>query len=450
MSTKQDAGQEPVTSRAQMAAYLAGGAKAPGSERIGVEHEKFAFDLDTLQPVPFDGPHGIEAFLDGMRRFGWEETREGTRLIGLHRGGEVISLEPGGQVELSGAALETVHEVARELDRHLLEANQVARELGFGFLGLGYHPTARRDDIPVVPKERYAIMRRYMPQVGRRGLDMMARTCTAQVNLDFTSEHDMVTKLRVGLKLQPVATALFANSPFAEGIPTSSIDERAAVWLDVDPARTGSLPVAFEAGFGFERFVDHALDVPMYFVRRNGGYIDAAGCSFHDFMAGRLPALPGQRPTMTDWAEHITTVFTDVRLKRYLEMRGADVGLSPQILAVAALWTGLFYDPGALSRAADLAESISVADLPGLRIAAAHEGLANARLLDLARHMVAIGRSGLEARGRLNDQGRDERMYLECVEPALESGWSPAHRLAAAYRSHWKSRIEPAFEANRY
>ncbi len=446
MSIKQEAGSETVTSVEQLAEYLAQGAKTPGTEKIGVEHEKFPFDLATHRPVPFDGPRGIEAFLSGMTRFGWQEIREDSRLIGLERGAEHISLEPGGQVELSGAQRDTLHEVAGELATHIREANEVASALGFGFLGLGYHPAADRAAIPVMPKARYAIMRGYMPKVGGRGLDMMLRTCTAQVNLDFTGEADMVAKLRVGLKLQPVATALFANSPLADGRPAPHIDERAAVWLDVDPARTGSLPVAFEPGFGFQHFAAHALDVPMYFVVREGRYIDATGASFRDFMAGGLRMLPGERPTLSDWADHITTVFTEVRLKRYIEMRGADVGLPPQILAVAALWTGLLYDPVALDRAGELADSIALDELPGLRLAAARQSLADTRLLSLARAMVPIAEAGLAARRRLDAQGRDETVYLAPLHLAVEIGSSPArHVLDTA-----KQGLDAVFAANRY
>ena len=368
----------------------------------------------------------------------------------LRRDGENVSLEPGGQVELSGAPRASLHDVAAELTTHICEANEVAGELGFGFLGLGYHPTAQREDIPIVPKGRYAIMRGYMPKVGGRGLDMMLRTCTAQVNLDFTGEADMVAKLRIGLKLQPAATALFANSPFAGGKLASNADERAAVWLDVDAARTGSLPIAFESGFGFERFVDHALDVPMYFIVRDGCYIDATGCSFRDFMAGRLPVRPGELPTLSDWADHITTIFTDVRLKSYLEMRGADVGLPAQILAVAALWTGLFYDAQALERTMELAESVSIDDLPGLRRSAAMNGLADPALRKLATGMAAIAEAGLAARGRPNAEGEMETVYLAPVIEAVETGFSPAARLAEAYRTTWQGQIGHVFATDRY
>ncbi len=411
---------------------------------IGVEHEKFVFDIDTLDPAGFDGPRGIEALLKGMTRFGWTEILENGRTIGLSRGHANISLEPGGQLELSGAQFPTLHGIAEEVATHLAEAGEVAAGMGLGFLGLGYHPAASRDRIGFVPKGRYAIMRGYMPKVGSRGLDMMTRTCTAQVNLDFTGEADMVAKLRMALKLQPVATALFSNSPFAEGRAADNLDERAAVWLDVDPARTGSLPIAFEDGFGFERYVDYALDVPIYFVYREGRYIDVAGGSFRDFMAGKLAALRGEIPTISDWADHLTTVFTDVRLKRYIEMRGADVGLPLQIMAVAALWTGILYDSDALAEACELADEIPVADLPELRIAAAERSLENPRLLAAARRMVQIAKRGLVRRGP------GEEHYLTLAEGCAERGVSPAMDLRKAWRDDWKRDINRVFDIARF
>ncbi|HIJ63809.1 MAG TPA: glutamate--cysteine ligase, partial [Rhodospirillaceae bacterium] len=348
MSAPAQPSGEPLTSKQELVDHLAEGCKPPELWRIGTEHEKFAFRLDDLRPLPYDGDHGIRAVLDGMRRFGWQPVQEGENVIALVKGSASVTLEPGGQLELSGAPLETVHETCAEVDEHLTEVKTVASELGVAFLGLGFNPKWRREDIPWMPKGRYAIMRRYMPTRGGLGLDMMLRTCTVQVNLDFLSEADMVRKFRTSLALQPVATALWANSPFIEGRPSGYLSYRSHIWTDTDPDRTGMMGFVFEDGMGFERYVDYALGVPMYFVYRDGRYIDVAGASFRDFMAGRLDALPGERPTPGDWADHLTTIFPEVRLKRFLEMRGADGGPWRRLCALPAFWVGLLYDGTAL------------------------------------------------------------------------------------------------------
>src|SRR6201991_203629 len=332
---------------------MAEGAKPKDQWRCGAEHEKFVFRLGSHEPVPYE-PRGIKALLDGLTRFGWEPVLEAGNVIALERGKANVSLEPGGQFELSGAPLETIHEICEETGQHLQEVKTVADELGLGFLGLGYTPIWRRDQVPVMPKGRYKIMREYMPKVGGMGLDMMFRTCTVQANLDFASEADMVAKFRVSLALQPIATALFANSPFIEGKPSGLLSSRANVWTDTDPDRTGMLDFVFADGFNFETYARYALQVPMYFVKRGDRYIDASGQSFRDFMDGALPALPDARPTIKDWADHTTTLFPEVRLKTFLEMRGADAGPLDMLTALPALWVGVLYDDAALSAALEL------------------------------------------------------------------------------------------------
>ena len=357
MSNPGEGDLTPIATRSQLAAYLATGCKEPDRFRIGTEHEKFGFRLSDLTPPPYE-PRGIRAMLEGIAADGWEPILDNGQPIGLTKEGASISLEPAGQFELSGGLCRTLHETQAELDQHLAEVRPVAERLGLGFAPLGFHPLARRDEMPWMPKGRYAIMSRYMPKVGTRGLDMMTRTCTVQVNLDFASEADMVRKLRVSLALQPFATALFASSPFYEGAPNGLISNRAQVWTDTDNARAGIPAAVFEPGFGFERFAEFALDVPMYFVYRDGRYIDVAGASFRDFMAGRLPGFEGQLPTMGDFSDHLTTIFTDVRLKRFLEMRGADAGSPAMMTALSAFWVGILYDGAALTAAEAL-----VADL---------------------------------------------------------------------------------------
>jgi glutamate--cysteine ligase len=345
---------EPITDKSQLVEYLERGSKPREQWRIGTEHEKFAFDRKTLRRLPYEGTNGIGALLRALQRFGWQAVEENGNVIALTHDSCNITLEPGGQFELSGAPVETIHKTCDEVKTHLAQVKEVGAELGIGMLGMGFDPKWRRDEIPWMPKARYKIMGDYMPKKGKLGLDMMLRTCTVQVNLDYASEADMVKKLRVSLALQPLATALFADSPFTEGKPNGFLSYRSHIWTDTDPDRCGMLPFAFEPGMGFERYVDYVLDAPMYFVYRNGRYIDASGQSFRDFLAGRLPALPGEVPGMGDWVDHLTTVFPEVRLKRFLEMRGADAGPWDRICALPAFWVGLLYDQQSLDAAWDL------------------------------------------------------------------------------------------------
>jgi len=442
-----------------LTAWFAAGSKPRHAFRVGAEHEKFVFHTTDNQPVAYEGPTGIKALLEGMTRFGWTPTTErgangGDVLIGLNRGMENISLEPGGQFELSGAPLLTMHDICEETGRHLEEAKIVAAELGLGFLGLGFSPIWRRDDVPVMPKGRYKIMRRYMPLVGSLGLDMMFRTCTVQANLDFADEADMVDKFRVSLALQPIATALFANSPFVEGRPSGFLSARANIWTDTDVARTGMLPFVFEDGFGFETYARFALQVPMYFVKRDGRYIDVAGRSFADFIEGRLPELEGGRATLKDWADHISTIFPEVRLKQYLEMRGADGGPVSRLCALPALWTGILYDPPSQAAAWDLCKHWTTEDRTGLIRDVPRQALgatvAGRRVRDVARDMVAIAREGLKRRSHLSGGMVDESNYLGELEDIADSGLTAAERLLQLYDGPWHGDASRVFEAFAY
>ena len=420
--------------------WMAEGGKPASAWRVGAEHEKFVFHLADHSPVPYE-PRGIKALLDGLTRFGWTPVMEGENVIALERGLANVSLEPGGQFELSGAPLETVHDICEETGNHLAEVKQVADELGLGFLGLGYTPTWRRDQVPVMPKGRYKIMREYMPKVGNLGLDMMFRTCTVQANLDFADEADMVAKFRTSLALQPIVTALFANSPFIEGKPSGFVSARANVWTDTDPDRTGMLDFVFRDGFNFETYARYALQVPMYFVKRGDRYIDVAGRSFVDFMEGKLPELPGERPTIKDWADHTTTIFPEVRLKKYLEMRGADAGPWSRLCALPALWMGIFYDAPALAAAWDLCKDWKIEDHERLRADVARQGLkaqiAGRSVQDVAKDLLAISRSGLKNRNRLSGGMVDETGYLSELDQIAESGITPAERLLELYNTRW-------------
>ena len=425
------------------------GAKPASEWRVGAEHEKFVFRLGSHDPVPYE-PDGIKALLNGLTRFGWAPIYEGENVIALERGMANVSLEPGGQFELSGAPLETIHDICEETGQHLQEVKVVADELGLGFLGLGFTPLWTREQIPVMPKGRYKIMREYMPKVGSLGLDMMFRTCTVQANLDFGSEADMVAKFRTSLALQPIATALFANSPFKEGKPTGLLSTRANVWTDTDPNRTGMLDFVFQDGFGFEAYANYALDVPMYFVKREGRYIDVAGRSFRAFMAGELPELPGERPTLKDWADHTTTIFPEVRLKQYLEMRGADSGPWSRLCALPALWMGVLYDSASLAAAWDLAKDWDIEDHERLRADVARLGLkaqvGGRSAQDVAKDMLASAAEGLKRRNRLSGGLVDESGYLSELQTIAETGVTPAERLLELYETRWAGEVSRVFE----
>jgi glutamate--cysteine ligase len=465
MSTREAAApSREITSTSDLIGWIADGEKPRAQWRIGTEHEKFVFHTATRAPVAYEGPSGIRALMEGMMaRYGWEPIMEGTNLIALrrpkseHQPGAIsgsISLEPGGQFELSGAPLATLHETATETAQHLREVLEVGKALGLGLLGVGFSPSWALADVPTMPKQRYGVMTRYMPQVGSRGLDMMYRTATIQVNLDFSSEADMVKKLRVSLALQPVATALFASSPFTEGKPNGFKSMRSEVWRDTDKRRTGMLPFAFETGMGYERYVDYALDVPMYFVYRDGRYIDVAGASFRTFMKGDLPQLPGVKATIDDWSDHLTTLFPEVRLKKFLEMRGADSGNEARITALSAFWVGLLYDPTALDAAFDLVKSWSAQEREDLRNGVPAQGLATPfrkeTMRELARQALAISAQGLRARRELDAQLRDEAIYLKPLDNVVATGQTLADDLLALYHGRWNGHVEPVFSEFAY
>ncbi len=443
MSIPQSGGG-PIERHEQMAEYLASGCKPKDEWRIGTEHEKFGYCRDTLNPLPYDGARSIKAMLEGLQqKFGWAPIAESGNIIGLEKDGANISLEPGGQLELSGAPLETIHQTCDEVNEHLREVREVADALGVGFIGLGAAPIWRHDDMPLMPKGRYKLMDGYMQRVGTMGTTMMRRTCTVQVNLDFGSEADMVKKLRVALALQPVATALFANSPFLDGAPNGHKSWRSRVWRDLDADRTGMLPFVFEDGFGFERWVDYALDVPMYFVYRDGRYIDALGQSFRDFLKGELPALPGEKPTLSDWADHLTTLFPEARIKKFIEMRGADGGPWRRLCALPAFWVGLMYDDSALDAAWDLVKGWDAETRDALRVEASIHALqaqvGSVKMHDLAREVVAISEAGLKARARPGAGGLvpDETHFLNALKDSIETGMVPADELLAQYNGDW-------------
>lgn len=453
MSTRtiSDLNDPVIEHRDQLVAPMIAGEKPKDRWRIGTEHEKFVYRTSDFRAPGYDEPGGIHDLLMALTRFGWEPVVEGGKVIALAGSDGTVSLEPAGQLELSGAPLENLHQTCAETGRHLKQVKEVGAELGLGFLGLGMWPDKRRDELPIMPKGRYKIMLDHMPRVGSMGLDMMLRTCTIQTNLDYASETDMVQKFRVSLALQPLATALFASSPFTEGRPNGMLSYRSHIWTDTDAARTGMLPFVFETGFGYERYVDYMLDVPMYFVFRDGKYIDAAGQSFRDFMRGELPALPGEKPSQSDWADHLSTAFPEVRLKSFLEMRGADGGPWNRICALPALWVGLLYDQGALDAAWDVVKSWSIEDQQHLRDAVPRQGLCapapgGGTLGQLAHRILDIAAAGLAARGEVNSMGDNEVGFLEPLRRIAASGQSPANELLDRFAGAWNGDLSKIYE----
>jgi len=441
-----------IEHKSQMIEHLMAGCKPKSDWRIGTEHEKIGFCLKSLKPIPYEG--GIKSILEGLQRFKWEPVFEGQNIIALKRDGASVSLEPGGQLELSGAPLEHVHQTCREVSQHLREVKEVADEINAGFISLGFRADTKLEDVPVMPKGRYKIMRDYMQKVGTLGREMMFRTCTVQTNLDFSTESDMVKKFRVSLALQPIATALFANSPFKEGKLNGYKSYRSRVWLDTDPDRTGMLPFVFHEGFGFEQYIDYALDVPMYFVYRGGEYLDASGKSFRDFLDGKLDVVPGERPTLSDFDDHLSTIFPEVRLKTFLEMRGCDTGPWGELCAMPAFWVGLLYDQAALDTAWDFVKDWTAEEREKLRREVPKMGLQtpfrDKTIRDLAVAIMEISRAGLNARARLNAHGENETVFLQELDEFVRSGKSNADRLIDKFNGDWNGDILRVYQDCRY
>ena len=453
MSTRQvsDSDDPVIENITQLIDPMAKGEKPKDRWRIGTEHEKFVYSTTDHHAPSYDEPGGIKDLLLAMREFGWDPVEEGGKVIAMSGTDGAISLEPAGQLELSGAPLENLHETCNETGRHLQQVKAIGEKTGTGFLGMGMWPDKTRAELPIMPKGRYQIMLDHMPRVGKLGLDMMLRTCTIQVNLDYASEADMAQTFRVGLALQPLATALFANSPFTEGKPNGYQSFRSHIWSDTDPHRTGMLPFVFEDGFGYQRYAEYMLDVPMYFVFRDGKYIDAAGLSFRDFLDGNLSVLPGERPTMSDWTDHLSTAFPEVRLKSFLEMRGADGGPWNRICALPAFWVGLLYDQVALDAAWDRVKHWSMEEREALRNGVPKLGLdtpipGGGKLNDLAKEILEISSAGLTARNRLNSSGDNESGFLDPLREVVATGKSPAAQLLDRYHGEWDGDVSRVYD----
>ena len=445
---------EILTDYRQLVEHLENGCKPREQWRIGTEHEKFVFVRGTNKPVPYDGNPGIRRFLEGLTRFGWQPVLENGNPIALTMGDCNISLEPGGQLELSGAPLNNIHQTCDEVHTHLAQVKEVAEELGVGLLGSGFIPKWKRSEMHWMPKGRYKIMREYMPKKGSLGLDMMLRSCTVQVNLDFESERDMVEKFRISVALQPIATALFANSPFLEGTLSGWQSYRSHLWEDTDPDRCGILPFIFEPGMGFEKYTEYALDVPMYFIYRDGRYIDVSGASFRDFLAGELPGHHDELPSLNDWSDHLTTIFPEVRLKNYLEMRGADGGPWRRLCALPALWVGLLYDSDSQAAAWDLVRNWSIEEHQMLRKTVPKHALntefRGQKLSNIATEVLDIATTGLKARGIVDSEGKDEADFLNTLMEIAERGFSPAEELSQLFGTRWEKNVDPMYEEYAY
>ena len=453
MSTRTDTGKAdpPIESRTDLISVFAGGEKPPERWRIGTEHEKFVYRTADHRAPSYEEPGGIRDLLMGLTRFGWEPIYEGDHVIALGGPDGNVSLEPAGQLELSGAPLENLHQTCAETGRHLRQVKEVGKELGLGFLGLGMWPDKTRAELPIMPKGRYAIMLNHMPRVGTMGLDMMLRTCTIQTNLDYQSEANMVKKFRVSLALQPLGTALFANSPFTEGKPNGFQSYRSHIWTDTDPHRTGMLPFVFEDGFGYERYADYMLNVPMYFVYRDGKYIDAAGLNFRDFLDGKLSVLPGEKPAIGDWNDHLSTAFPEVRLKSFLEMRGSDGGPWNKICALPALWVGLFYCNDALDAAWDIVKGWTIEEHQRIRDAVPRDGLQTVMpdgrtMQALGKQVLDIAAAGLSARGQVNSMGDNEGGFLNPLRTIIDSGMSPAQLLLERFNGEWAGDLSRVYD----
>ncbi len=444
-----------ITDKKPLIEYMESGCKPPEDWRIGTEHEKFAYHISDLTQLEYEGEAGIRALLEGLTKFGWKPVLENGHPIALSKPDHSsITLEPAGQVELSGAPLENIHQTCSEVSEHLKQVKSVAKDLGIGFIGLGYQPKWPREKAPWMPKSRYKIMREYMPKVGSLGLDMMQSTCTVQVNLDFDSESTMVKMFRISMALQPIATALWANSPFKNGKPSGFLSYRSHIWTDTDPDRCGTLPFVFEDGFGFERYVDYMLDMPMYFVYRSGDYIDASGQSFRDFLNGTLPALPGEYPTIKDWEDHLTVAFPEVRLKKFLEMRGADGGPWNRLCALPAFWVGLLYDDHSREAAWNLIKDWTTEEHQMLRDEvpklALNTPFRKVTVGDIALDALEIAHEGLSRRGIQDGVGLDETHFLNPLFQIAESGFTPAEDLLCAYERRWHQNIDQIFKEYAY
>lgn len=433
-----------VTRRDPLIAYFATGAKPRSEWRIGTEYEKVAVERKTGRAARYFGRNGIEELLRRLAdRYGWTPRSEGDHVIALQGERATITLEPGAQVELSGEPCESIHCAHAELTEHVSQIVSVGEEIGIAFLGLGMQPLSPVEDIEWVPKARYGIMGPYMQKVGTLGHRMMKQTATVQTNIDFSDERDAMEKMRVTMGLSPILTAMFANSPICDGRLNGYMSFRQHVWTDTDRDRCGLLPFVFSRDAGFEDYADWALGVPMYFIRRDDRFVDLSGLPFREFLK---KGAAGHHATLADWQLHLTTLFPEVRLKTYIEVRSVDSQPPERMLALPALMKGVLYDADCLLGAWDLVKGWSFGERLDLYDASHRDALMarvrGVRLLDLARELCAIARVGLRRQNLRNGRGEDETVYLNGIERQLESGVSPARVIADRWAGEWEERID--------
>ena len=441
---------DKIQDKEQLVSWFRSGFKEKSKWMVGTEHEKFAYTFSKKKkryiPLSYFGENGINAFLIELCKFGWLPVYENGNIIELKKEAQSITLEPGGQIELSGAPLKDLHSTCKETNEHLKLVKEVGKKLDILLVGLGARPNEFLKDVPLMPKARYDIMRNYMPSKGSRGLEMMHSTCTVQANLDFESEQDMKKKTSLAVKLQPIVTTLFANSPFYEGTFNGFQSLRKHIWTDTDPDRCGILKIALEDDFNFSSYVDFALSVPMYFVIREKKYIDCSGKSFLDFLNGKLDILPGEKPTFEDWENHISTIFTEVRLKKFIEVRGADAGNWRRTCALPAFWVGLLYGESSINSAEKICCDWTVEEIEKLSLDVAKKGLdaeiKKEKVLNIANELLKIARGSLVEREVLDSQGNNESGYLNVLEEIILRKSSPAKELMEKFSNKYNSNFE--------
>ena len=432
--------------------YFFAGVKSKNNLKIGVEHEKFVLNKNSLQPISYDENHGIKNILEKFTKIGWTPSYDDNQktIIALKKGKEAITLEPGGQIELSGDQLDNIHETCEETTNHLRDLKKIGDEFNFILLGMGVEPNLKLDDFPWMPKQRYTIMRKYMEQVGTLGHHMMKRTCTNQVNIDYSSEEDMVNKLRLMLNLEAIATAIFSNSPFDRGKISKYKSLRSHFWHHTDPDRTGLLPFVFEKGFNFEKYTDYALNVPMYFIKRDHKYIDMTHYTFKDFLEGKCTDIT-QEVSLKDWEDHLTTLFPQARLKRYLEIRSMDACNWDLICSQPAFWIGILYDDEILDKIKEITEDWTEEDRQYLNQRVPEEGLKTVfkerKLIAFAQYFFELSKKGLKKRNRFSKNGEfDESIHMKDLEDNLEKECSPADCLINKYNTTWGKSVMPIYK----
>jgi len=445
-----------VINKNELIGYFFDGVKSKNNLKIGVEHEKFILNKESLKPISYYENNGIKNILEKLTTLGWEPLYDDNKntIIAVKKGKQAITLEPGGQIELSGAPLDNIHETCEETTNHLKELKKLGNEFNFILLGIGVEPNLKLDDFPWMPKQRYKIMRKYMEQVGTLGHHMMKRTCTNQVNIDYSSEEDMINKIRLILNLESIATAIFSNSPFDQGNVSKYRSLRSHFWHHTDPNRTGLLPFVFDKDFNFEKYTDYALNIPMYFIRREHKYINMTQYTFKDYLEGKCTKV-NYEATLDDWEDHLTTLFPQVRLKHYLEIRSMDACNWDLICSQPAFWIGILYDDEILDKIKQITEDWKGEDRQYLNKRVPEDGLKTEfkkrKLIDFAQEFFELSKKGLSKRNQLSKNGEfDESIHMKDLENNLTDGCSPADCLITKFNTTWEKSVLPIYKELAY